>query len=363
MKDHSAVLLGLNRVSRAYIIFFFGEVMKLLILRFSSFGDVTQCLSVPSQVLNTYPGAEIHWAIRGDLSELLENHPAIHHILPLPRDSSFLGLWQFGLELRRQNYSHLYDAHNSLRSRILSLIVRAFRFGNSKLAFIRKSQKRWRRFLLFRLHIDTYEKPLSGQRDLLEPLSSWGVPKTLPPVPQIFVSTRAQKRILFQIPWPPQSFVTLAPSSAFELKRWPIDYWAKLISLLPDQKFVLLGGPTDVFLEKLVNEFPDRVLNLSGKCSLQDSAAAIENSKALVANDTGLLHVAEQLGRPAIALMGPAPFGFPSRSLTRILQRDLPCRPCSKHGQGPCTNSKYQDCLRGISAHDVCHQLIGILNK
>jgi hypothetical protein len=31
----------------------------------------------------------------------------------------------------------------------------------------------------------------------------------------------------------------------------------------------------------------------------------------------------------------------------------LPCRPCSKHGQGPCTNPSFQQCLRGISAAEV----------
>ncbi|MBL7671004.1 MAG: glycosyltransferase family 9 protein [Bdellovibrionaceae bacterium] len=337
--------------------------MKILILRFSSFGDVTQCLSVPSQILSSYPAAEVHWAVREDLAELLNAHPAIHKVWPLPRESGLLGLWRFGFDLRRQNYTHLYDAHNNLRSRILSLLVRGFKFGGPGVSFIRKSQKRWKRFLLFKARIDTYEKPLSGQRDLLEPLAPWKVAKTLPPTPQIFISKEAQQKVLAEIPWAPLSFVALAPSSAFVLKRWPIEAWSQLIRLCPEEKFVLLGGPGDTFLEKLAAEFPQQVLNFAGRFSLLESGAAIEFSQALIANDTGLLHVGEQLGKPTIALMGPAPFGFPSRPLTRILQRDLACRPCSKHGQGPCTNPQYQDCLRGISAETVAQNLKGILSK
>lgn len=330
--------------------------MKFLILRFSSFGDVTQCLSVPSQIHNKYPEAKIHWAVRDDLAELLEGHPHIERKWPLSRGTGLRGLIKLGLDLRRQSFSHLYDAHNNLRSHLLSWILRFPRRGKS-LVFLRKSQKRWKRILLFWGHRNTYEMPLSGQRDLLEPLQAWGVAKTLPPTPQLFLSPVHQKNLLGKIPWPAGEWISLAPSSAFALKRWPVEYWRELISLFPSKRFLLLGGPEDSFLAELALPFSDRVINLAGRCSLMESAAAIQLGQALVANDTGLLHVAEQLGKPAIALMGPAPFGFPSRPLTRILQLDLPCRPCSKHGQGPCTNPEFQLCLRGISVNLVASQL------
>jgi ADP-heptose:LPS heptosyltransferase len=80
-----------------------------------------------------------------------------------------------------------------------------------------------------------------------------------------------------------------------------------------------------------------------------------------VSNDTGLLHVAEQIGKPSIALMGPAPFGFPSRPKTKIFEIDLSCRPCSKHGQGPCVNSEYQKCMRDIKPEDVSRHLRSLL--
>lgn len=102
---------------------------------------------------------------------------------------------------------------------------------------------------------------------------------------------------------------------------------------------------------------PERTLNLAGACSLQVSAAVVAESKFLISNDTGLLHVAEQLGTPAIALMGPAPFGFPSRPATSVMEIDLPCRPCSKHGQGPCINKvKFHQCLVDITPSQVVHE-------
>ncbi len=66
---------------------------KILIIRFSSFGDVTQALSIPSKLAELGP-SEIHWAIRQDLAPLLEGHPHIHKIWKLDRKTGLPGLWQ-----------------------------------------------------------------------------------------------------------------------------------------------------------------------------------------------------------------------------------------------------------------------------
>jgi ADP-heptose:LPS heptosyltransferase len=127
---------------------------------------------------------------------------------------------------------------------------------------------------------------------------------------------------------------------------------------------VLLGGPEDSFIEDICAVAPERVLNLAGKCSMQVSAAVVSESKMIVANDTGLLHVAEQLGKPAVALMGPAPFGFPSRPATKVMEINLPCRPCSKHGQGPCVNKfKFHQCLVDITPDQVALEVRQLKDK
>jgi ADP-heptose:LPS heptosyltransferase len=240
-----------------------------------------------------------------------------------------------------------------MRSRLVVWTLRPWGFLGIGAKFIRRSIRRWKRFLLFRFRINTFEMPFSGQRDLLEPLQPWGVSKQAPPAPQMFVSeeNRAQARKLLG---DFKGAIALAPSAAYFLKRWPKDYWKELIDLRPEEKFVLLGGPEDSFIEDICKVAPHRVLNLAGACSMQVSAAVVAESKMLVSNDTGLLHVAEQLGKTAVALMGPAPFGFPSRPATTVMEINLPCRPCSKHGQGPCVNkNKFHQCLVDITPVEV----------
>ncbi|MFN8845627.1 MAG: glycosyltransferase family 9 protein [Bdellovibrionales bacterium] len=324
---------------------------RILILRFSSFGDVTQCLSVPAKLRQKWPDSEIHWAVRDDLAILLNNHPDIQKIWSFPRRAGLLELFRFSWLMRRQKFTRVYDAHNSTRSWVIGLILQ---FTSSALV-LRKSQKRILRFLLFKLRIDLYQKPRSGQRDLIEPLKAWGISDTLPPPPQLFLLSDEIESVRKKLPT--NQFIALAASAAFELKRWPRDYWVELIHALPQEKFILLGGPEDFFLEEIRKTAPDRVYNWAGKTNLRETSAVVKLSKILISNDTGILHTAEQLGHPSIALMGPAPFGFPSRPLTSILELDLPCRPCSKHGQGPCINANYHQCLKGLSPQLVLKTL------
>src|ERR1700722_15251677 len=157
--------------------------MKILIVRFSSFGDVLQCLSVAGALVRRFPDAEIHWVTREEFVPLVQTHPAIRKVWSIGGKRDTAALWKLALELRAARFTHVYDAHNNLRSRIIGLVVRApFRFLSVK--FLRRSIFRFRRFLLFRFRINLFPQPFSGQRALLEPLRKWGVPADAP-TPQL----------------------------------------------------------------------------------------------------------------------------------------------------------------------------------
>lgn len=333
-------------------------VKKILVIRFSSFGDVLQTLSVIGKIHNTWPQAEIHWVTRAEFLPLIAAHPGLKKVWILNRKDGFLGLLRLALSMRNEKFTHIYDAHNNLRSHVLCWVLAAGRF---QLKVLRRSIRRWKRFLLFNFRINKFLMPFSGQRDLLEPLKEWGMDDIAPDTPQIFIADSVTKDIKAKETFLQQPYIALAPSAAFALKRWPLEYWLKLVENFPNENFVVLGGPEDGFLKAFENNKSHRVLNLAGKLSLSESAAVIMSAKALISNDTGLMHVAEQCGTKAIALMGPAPFGFPSRKNTKILELNLPCRPCSKHGQGPCVNPEFQKCLRDISVDQVSKALKGML--
>lgn len=340
---------------------------KLLIIRFSSLGDVLQSLSIPAKIKNQdspFNTAEIHFLTRSDFKELVEKNPNIDQSFFFEKGSGVKGLWDLLQALRKEHYTFIYDAHNSTRSKIIKgflWLTGLFLNLKNGLSILTKSQNRWKRFLLFKLRRNHFEQPFSGQRDFLQPLKDWGFDSLAPKTPVLFIADRhfEKPRLIFtnQISRP---FITLAPMAAHVLKRWPLENWQKLVAENPGQYFVALGSePERTELDQIKGP---NFLNLAGQLSIMESGAMISLSQLLISNDTGLMHIAEQTGKDCIALMGPAPFGFPSRPKTVILQRNLSCRPCSKHGQGPCVNPEFQKCLRDISVSEVTHLLNRIIS-
>ncbi len=327
---------------------------KVLLIRFSSFGDVTQALSLPTKLKAQFENCEVHWVTREDYKSLLENHPNLDKIWLFNRKKGFSELLELAWTLRKQNYTHVYDAHNNLRSFVIYTLSTFLKFNKK----IRRPIYRWKRLLLFRFRINQFQMPFSGQRDLIQPLSKWGISEELPPAPQIFLEHKVESSALDKIKNLKRPYFTLAPSAAYLLKRWPKEYWKDLIQLLPNYQFVLLGGPEDLFISEVASIAPERCLNLAGLLDYKANAAIIKSSSALISNDTGLMHIAEQLGHPCVALLGPAPFGFPSRPSTLKMELPLYCRPCSKHGEGPCVNANHQQCLVDIKPQTVANELL-----
>ncbi len=354
--------------------------IRLLIIRFSSFGDIVQSAAVPAAFQSRYPGAQVDWLVREDLKGLLQVNPHIDQLISFPRGKGLIGLIRLAWKLAScGRYTHVYDAHNNVRSSIVVLffhLQRLLRFNQERRPQIRiRPKNRIRRFLFFRLRWrSALEMPFRAIKSFHEPLQDWGLTPEPLSGPQFFVSPVARTEFTSQMakehakqhiennaknqsetkserqaPFD----VALVPSAAWSLKRWPVAYWKKLIELMPDVRFVVLGGPDDQFCGEIAAIAPDRVTNLAGRLSLQGSAAALENSHVVVTGDTGLLQVADQLGRPTIALIGPSAFGYPTRPTSQVLEIQLTCKPCSKDGSGRCTNKVLQKCLVEISPERV----------
>ena len=82
-----------------------------------------------------------------------------------------------------------------------------------------------------------------------------------------------------------------------------------------------------------------QVDNLCGHLSLAEVPPLLASVAVLLCNDSGLLHVAEAVGTPVVALFGPTveAFGFkPWRKDSCVFSSRLGCRPCSRHGRAPC---------------------------
>jgi heptosyltransferase-2 len=312
-------------------------VERLLIIRLSSFGDIVQCAEVAHQFKERHPRAEIHWVVRDDFAAFVSQIAPVDKVFQVARSSSFGELFRLRSALQQSPYSHVYDAHNNTRSILLIWLIWPWLRPNHWPRFRRRSKDRIKRLLLFYGRLRLLPQPFLGAVSYLHPVADWGCDQ--PPAPR---ALRAGD--LPPGDWP-AGFIALCPSANWELKRWPLEHWQSLIRTWSEDRFVIFGGPQDAFCEDIRRVAPDRVTNTAGALTWVQNASLLSRADLVISGDTGLMHLADYLGRPTLALIGPTAFGYPSRLQSFTLERNLRCKPCSKDGRGRCRNSLRKRCL------------------
>ncbi|TFW33450.1 lipopolysaccharide heptosyltransferase II [Massilia horti] len=136
-----------------------------------------------------------------------------------------------------------------------------------------------------------------------------------------------------------RALVAFAPGAEFgAAKRWPPRHFGALAQAIvqanPSAQVALLGSPKDrpTCDEVAANagDAAHAILNLAGQTKLDEAIALIAKAAAVVANDSGLLHIASALNRPVLALYGPTDpdHAPPFSDMARSLSLRLDCAPC-----------------------------------
>jgi heptosyltransferase II len=180
-------------------------------------------------------------------------------------------------------------------------------------------------------------------------------------VPQLRVSSELGARgaaLLADRGWDRRSrLVAVAPGAAFgSAKRWPAERFAATIDALARDgvRSVLIGAPADRAATREVigllrSESPP--IDLVGATDLQLLAAVLVQTRAIVTNDSGAMHVAAALGINVTAIFGPTneretrPLGSGRRS---VVHGETWCRPCMLR-ECPLTHR----CMTGVGVETV----------
>ncbi len=359
--------------------------MRVLIIRFSSFGDIFQALVVPPEMRRAWKIERLSWLTRADFADLLRNQESIDEVIAFDRRASLLDLIALAWRLGDQ-FDTIYDAHANLRSLVVRWVIRVRWFSRGhfhRLVFIR-SKERIRRLLFFKLRLNSLPSPYRGAESFLWPLfknsraASRANKRAASRAGELNGQSKGGSFDLSKRTWRPDELnadfkswhsvgtgpiIAFAPSAAWPNKRWPTERWSELAALLisrrPELRYVLLGGPEDGFLNTIAESLgTKRAFNGVGRLTLVESASLLSACQLVVANDTGLLHVADRLQIPIVAIIGPTAFGYPSSPLAKVAEVDrqqLPCKPCSKDGRDPCRNPENLKCLTDVTVAHVAN--------
>lgn len=328
------------------------KVKKILVIRFSSLGDVLLTTPLLRKIKQKYPSSELHYCVKNKFSEVLANNPNIHKLITVADDIDFKGLKALKQSIKADGYDIIIDAHNNLRS----LYLRLFMPGR-KFVFNKHSIKK---FLLVKFKINLMR---SLPSIINRYISILGISDIKGELPEIFTSDTAKQNIdnlLKSLNLPAgKKLICIAPSSAHFTKTYPAEYYISLISKFDKDKytFLLTGtGNDNSNIDIITASTGENVYDLCDKLTISGLAELIKRCHLFISGDTGPMHIAEAVGTNLIMLAGSSvkEFGFyPQNDNSVVLERDgLKCRPCSHIGRNECPLGHFK-CMKEITSDEV----------
>jgi lipopolysaccharide heptosyltransferase II len=331
-----------------------GRAERILIIRLGAIGDVLLATPVIRALSARFPESRIDFLTKEAYIPLLTGNPGLNRVIGFSPENEMRGMAETVRRVRAGEYGLVADLQNNFRSRCFT------RFSGARTRRIYHSG-RLKRFALVHFRMDRYGEPVPVPLKYLAGLRGLGAEddgKGLDLFPDD--SARESVRALLKRAGVAsgERIVVLAPGAGRPTKRWPAAHFAEAGRYFGGRGFrvAILGGPKDAEACASVLEGIGRpAISFCGSTTLLETAALLEGSALLVSNDTGIMHMASALKVPTVAVFGPTTrhFGFfPFRSPAEVLERNLPCRPCSFHGTDRCPETHFK-CMRTISSGDA----------
>lgn len=329
---------------------------SILILRPCCIGDVLQSTALVAALRRAFPGARLGYAVGMWSRPVLENNPNLDQIVdtgtvvggrkPSPR--AFLGLVN---RLRRGAWDACFVLE---RSPLFSLAA-------------------WMAGIPDRIGLDnrgrgialTKRVPLRPRRQEAEAVLDLAraVGLDVEGVTTEFYPSETDRQEVARVmdgndgPW-----VVLAPGGGVNpgtelvAKRWPAESFGQLASRLSEQGYrpLIIGGPQDHgAAEAACRASGGAALNLCARLTLSGCGALLEQSGLLVANDTGVMHLAAAVNTPVVGLFGPtdpamyAPYGVRHQAIWH----PQACSPCfrQKERRPQCM----AECIKSITVDEA----------
>jgi ADP-heptose:LPS heptosyltransferase len=312
-------------------------MVKFLVVRFSSIGDIVLTTPVVRHLKKQVDDVEVHFLTKQPFVKLLEANPYIDRI------HSYEGDMKSTLNtLKKIGFDYIIDLHNNTRSARIKLALKRMDFTVRKL-----NVKKW---ILVNLRINKLPDLHMVDRNL----------ETI----QLFISERDEIGLDYFIPGNEEvamkdlpsdfqsGYIGLALGAQHETKKLPLESLIEMCGNL-DHPIIILGGPGDTEIgDSIATALPHKkIFNGCGKYSIHQSASLVRQARLLITHDTGLMHIGAAFEKKIIAIWGNTvpEFGMvpfkPHHSSVNFEVKDLKCRPCSKIGFQHCPKKHFK-CMK-----------------
>ncbi|MEZ5013049.1 MAG: glycosyltransferase family 9 protein [Chitinophagales bacterium] len=317
-------------------------LQKILIIRFSSIGDIVLTTPVMRCLKKHMPHVSIHYATKKQYAALLESNPYVDKVhvfedkkLPALTDA-----------LEKEKFDLILDLHNNLRTFLLT--------SNLNIPCRKFNKLNFRKWLAVKLHWNTLPDLHIVDR-YLATLSDFGIHNDGAGLDHFIPQNERVDTASF--PFGNTKYAALVIGALHATKKLPQHKLIALCNNIPTP-IVLVGGPEDASAGDAIvaASTNKKIYNACGKYSLHGSASVIEQSDIVYTHDTGMMHIAAACKKNIISFWGntiPAFGMYPYYGNTLSLAEQkrsgrirevegLSCRPCSKIGYATCPKGHFK---------------------
>jgi len=330
-------------------------VVKFLIIRFSSIGDIVLTTPVIRCLKNQVDGAVVHYLTKDQYAGILEPNPYVDKIWLYKNNMK-----ELLAQLKAEEFDYIIDLHHNIRTLRIKSKLRKLSFSFDKLNI-----EKW---LLVNLKINKLPDKHIVDR-YLDTVKIFDVEND-----QLGLDYFLQKEesdsadpIILAIP---SKYVLLVIGAQHETKKATPEKLAEICDKL-NFSVVISGGKNDQILAgSILNKLiiNRNVIDTTGKLSLNQSAQLVKNAEVVITHDTGLMHIAAAFKKKILSVWGNTipEFGMSpyfADPESRIFEvKGLKCRPCSKIGHQSCPKKHFR-CMKDQNSEEIAEWANKIVNE
>lgn len=256
----------------------------ILIVSLSNIGDVVLTTPVIMNVATRFPDAHITVIVGPKAVSILQGSRHIHRLVVYDKKAKLFDKIRFIFSLWRYRYDYVIDLRNTAIPYLVATSKRSHLFRSYSGGGMRKR------------HLSVLASMGFVVDEMAEPFDFYHQEDSL----------SAHQKVYGQ----DMKGILIAAGSASEQKRWPLEYFTKVITYLlaqTDDPIYLIGDQSErPYVDVLCQQDPSRIFNVAGQMTLRETSALISKSILLITNDSAAMHLGHEMRKNVIALFGPS---------------------------------------------------------